>query len=774
MPAEIAGTTVGVVRPFVLLILPGALAALVAAAYLRASGDWPRRRRAAFVLVRAVVVICLVVAAAGPYTVSERETPGDPQVRVLVDESTSMTATDANATALAAAIEAAGVPAETTTVAAGNRSRIGDGLLANVEPNASLLVYSDGRVTGGRSLAEAASVAARSNATVHAVRLESTVTDRRIRLDGPETVSAGVENSYTVTADGVGASSPATVTVRADGTPVFTERLAVGERATFTHAFDDVGTHRLTASIEASDQFSIDDTFRRTVRVVPKPRVLYVAPEGRPLGGLLNRLYNLTRRSQIPADLTPYQAVVTQDLPADRAGNVTALQRAVIDGTGYVAVGGPNAFESGGYDRSALGSLVPVESGTDRRRSANIVLLVDVSRSSAAGSDRQRGLALDALDQLGGQNRVGVVAFNREAYLVAPVARLGGNRSALEKRIRRLETGGQTSVATGLQGAADALDGAGTVILLSDGRERFGDARETARALARDGVRVVSVGVGEDVNQALLREVARATGGSYLPGGSTGRLRLLYGGDTRGYESDGLSIVDSAQFVTTGLDLTADPPRANDVSVKPGADYLVATGAGTPAAAQWRYGLGRVVAITAYGSDGSLGGLLSRPDSLLLSRSVNWAVGDPTAGTDVVTAADTRVGEATTVVARGSRPARPPAFRRIAPDRYRATVTPARVGFREVSTATYAANYPREYDAFGTASRLEAAVERTGGQLFAPTDATPIAETVSRRARSIREVRTEWDTHLLVAGLLLFVGEVLARRLTRVRRSSNT
>lgn len=772
MPVEVAGVTVGVARPLALVALPLALAALVAAAFLRAGGDWSRRRRAAFVLVRTLVVVCLVVAAAGPYTVTERETPGDPRVRLLVDESASMAATDANATALAAAVEAAGVPVETATIAAGNRSRVGDGLLANVEPNASLLVYSDGQVTGGRSLRETATVASASNATVHAVRLEPTATDRRVRLDGPTTVSAGVENSYTVTAGGVGADGPATVTVRADGTPVFTERLAVGARATFTHAFDEVGPHRLTATVEANDRFGADDTYRRTVRVVPKPRVLYVAPEVHPLVGLLDRLYNLTRRSRLPADLSPYQAVVTQDLPADRAGNVTALQRAVIDGTGYVAVGGPNAFEGGGYDRSPLGSLVPVESGTDRRRSANIVLLVDVSRSSAAGSDRQRGLALDALDQLGGQNRVGLVAFDREAYLVAPVARLGGNRSTLERRIRRLETGGQTSVATGLRGAADALDGGGTVILLSDGRERFGDARATARRLARDGVRVVSIGVGEEVNEALLRDVARTTGGSYLRGGATGRLRLLYGGDTRAYESDGLSVVDGGQFVTTGLELTADPPRANDVSVKPGADYLVATGAGTPAAAQWRYGLGRVVAVTAYGTDGTLDGLLNRPDSLLLSRSVNWAVGDPTAGTDVVTATDTRIGEATTVVARGSRPEGAPTFRRVAPDRYRATVTPERVGFDEVSTAVYAANYPREYDAFGTAPALEAAVERTGGRLFDPADATAIAETVARRARGVREVRDEWDAHLLVAGLLLFVVDVLARRLTRVRRET--
>jgi hypothetical protein len=77
---------------------------------------------------------------------------------------------------------------------------------------------------------------------------------------------------------------------------------------------------------------------------------------------------------------------------------------------------------------------------------------------------------------------------------------------------------------------------------------------------------------------------------------------------------------------------------------------------------------------TAYWADGSLDGLLEAPDSLLLTRSTNYAIGDPERGrTGVVEATDTRVGEPTTVTYRGeSRPdATDPTFQQVGAGRYR-------------------------------------------------------------------------------------------------------
>jgi hypothetical protein len=93
----VRGVTVGLELPAVLLALPVALTlvAWLTVRFRGAGGDWSRRRRLVLLATRVVVVLCLVVAAAGPYTVVSRTTPGDPQVRMLVDESASMEVTSA-------------------------------------------------------------------------------------------------------------------------------------------------------------------------------------------------------------------------------------------------------------------------------------------------------------------------------------------------------------------------------------------------------------------------------------------------------------------------------------------------------------------------------------------------------------------------------------------------------------------------------------------------------------------------------------------------------
>jgi hypothetical protein len=773
----VRGVEVGVAVPGVLLVLPVALVLLGFATYRRdGGGDWGRNRRLVLFATRVVVVLCLVTAAAGPYTVTERETAGDPQVRLLVDESNSMALTDANANGLVTRIEDEGVPVTRSVIASDNTSRVGDAIVANVERNGSVLVLSDGQVTGGRSLAEAAEVAAAAGATVHAVAL-SPRTERYVTLAGPTKTSAGIQNTFLLRVDGSDlGDGPVTVTVSADGTPVYTERIEDGSATEFTYAFDDVGTHRLTARIESEDGVARNDVFRKTVRVVPKPKVLYVAKDAYPFGDLLERLYDVDRATAIPSDLSGYQTVVLQDVPATEAGNVSALQRAVIDGTGLVVAGGRNAYENGGYADSSLASMLPVTLGEGGGRTARIVLLVDVSGSAEEGMQVQKAISLDVLDQLGDDNEVGLVGFNFRAYRVNDIVTLGENRGELERKVRRLTSGGGTDLGTGLRGAAELLDGPGTVILVSDGQDGGASARASARQLADRGVRVVSVGVGQRVNDPLLADVAGITGGQYLRADETDRLRLLFGGESRTFAADRLTVVDRNQFITAGVDPESNPPLTNDVSVKSGADFLVASGEGQPAFAQWRYGLGRVVSITAYGEDGTLDGLLQRPDSLLLSKSVNWAIGDPERdATGVVSAPDTRVGERVTIRYVGEeRPDGPPTFRRVGERTFEATVTPTEMGFLNVSGATLAVNYPREDAGFGLSPALQGAVRTTGGEVFRPSQAAEIATTVERASRRVRDVREEWDWLLLTVALLLFLAEVSARRLSRYRRSDAT
>lgn len=735
-------------------------------------GSAGRRSRIALAATRLVVLACLVTAAAGPYTVTTAATPGDPQVTMLVDRSASMGVYPDVADDLAAAIEAEGVGVTRVTVADGNRSRIGDGVVANLRPNGSVLVVSDGQVTGGASLARGTDLARSVNATVNRVALSPNRSDARVSVAGPTKASVGVETEFAVRAAGVdGVPNGRTVTVTVDGSEVASKPIPESGTVAVAHNFTETGPHRVTARLSGDDAHATNDVARKTVHVVDQPRVLYVSRGEYALEGYLRELYDVTRAESVPDDLSPYYAVVVHDVAAPDLGNASALQSHVINGGGLVVVGGEHAFEKGDYDTSPMASLLPVRVGGSTGRESRVVVAVDVSGSARSGMRVQKALALDVLSQLGDHNRVGLVAFNRDAYRIADLASLGENRATLQRKIRSLQGGGGTDIAAGLLGASELLgDRGGTVVLLSDGQAGRGSTLAAAERLADRDVRVVTVGVG-NVDADLLRGVADRTGGSFLLADETNRLRVQFGGSDRQYTGDRAVVVDDSHFVSRGVELTASLPVANDVSVKRGGRLLVATGSGAPALSTWRFGLGRVATVTAYGADGGLGDLLSEPDSLVVSRSVNWAVGDPQRkATGVVSAPDTRVGEPTTVVYAGeTQPDAGPTFSEVAPGRYEARVVPERPGYRSVLGSAYAVDYRAEYAGLGVSDALDRAVRRTGGRTFAPDQAATIADAVTRQTTHHQRVEREYDWLALVAGLVVLVGEICARRLYRTR-----
>ncbi|WP_135824442.1 vWA domain-containing protein [Halorussus ruber] len=742
-----------------------------------ADSEPSRRARLALFGTRLVVVTCLVTAAAGPTTVTTATTAGDPQVTMLVDESASMGVHSPVADDLESGIERQGIAVNRVTVGTENRSRVGEGVVANLRPNASLLVVSDGQTTGGASLSRAGDLAQSVNATINRVRLTANRSDARVTLSGPRKASVGVESRFGVRVAGIEKTpSGARVTVTIDGSEVVSRKVPKDGSLSFAHNFSETGPHRVTARISGTeDAFAVNDASRKTVQVVEQPRVLYVSRGDYALESYLRKLYDVTRAKSVPTNLSDYYAVVIQDVAAPDLGNVGALQSHVIDGGGLVVVGGERAYEKGRYGNSRISSLLPVRVGGSTGQKSRVVLAVDVSGSAKAGMAVQKALALDVLGQLGDRNEVGVVAFDGDAYRVADRTSLDSGRGRLEHKIRRLRSGGSTDIGAGLLGASKLLgDEGGTVILLSDGRDSPKPAFAAARKLSDRNVRVVSVGVGS-VNEGLLRGVADRTDGSFLLADETNRLRVEFGGANRQYDGDHAVVVDDGHFVTRGVSPTASLSGVNEVSVKESADLLVATGYGAPAISTWRFGLGRVASVTAYGAEGGLGDLLTKPDSLLVSRSVNWAIGDPQRkATGVVSSPDTRVGEPTTLVYAGSEPPESVgsaslSFSEVAPGRYEAEETPTEVGYREVSGSAYAVNYPAEYAALGVSPELKRAVEQTGGRAFSANRPATVASAVERQVTRERRVERSWDWAALLAGLLVLVGEVCARRLGRYR-----
>lgn len=115
---------------------------------------------------------------------------------------------------------------------------------------------------------------------------------------------------------------------------------------------------------------------------------------------------------------------------------------------------------------------------------------------------------------------IGVVDFDKEAELVSP---LTGDRTAVMKALRALDQQGKTDLARGIRTALEGFRQGGRpgalrlMLVFTDGRSSQDAVRE-AMVEARDqGVSISTLMLGSDESgESMLRELADATGGSFV------------------------------------------------------------------------------------------------------------------------------------------------------------------------------------------------------------------------------------------------------------------
>ncbi len=167
-------------------------------------------------------------------------------------------------------------------------------------------------------------------------------------------------------------------------------------------------------------------------------------------------------------------------------------------------------------------------------RHADVMLAIDASSSMAGDKIVSAKAAaarfVDLLDLP--LDQVGVVAFAEEAALVAP---LSGDSATLASAIAGLETASGTRIDRGIEMALGQLAGpaatAGNtpvIVLLTDGRQPEVDELREAAAVARSlpGMRIYAIGLGEDVDQPLLAEVAGSADRVFVAAGPDDLLRI--------------------------------------------------------------------------------------------------------------------------------------------------------------------------------------------------------------------------------------------------------
>jgi Ca-activated chloride channel family protein len=545
-----------------------------------------------------------------------------------------------------------------------------------------IVLISDGNDTTGRGQREAALAAARGvqveTRVVGLVNREEVLVER---LTTPSTARLG-EEIEAVADIRSSVDQAATVRLYADGTLVATERVelkAGANRVVFRVKPDEAGFHTFRAVVEApGDTFSQNDRADSNTIVKGEPRILVLAGDAVVATELVNalkaegQLVDSIVPEALPTDfagLVTYDSIVVVDVPRLRFNDrqLDALQVYVRDlGRGLVMVGGPRAYGAGGYTKTPMEELLPVDMGVrNRQKEPDIALVVVIDKSGSMDAchcntfngggggggalagvrkvDIGKEAILRAAAALTARDELGVVAFDEAAHWVVQTKPLG-TINDLEGTIAGINPLGQTNIFAGLDQAVGSLEKATAtrrhIILLTDGWSRSGQYDDIIKRMKAAGITLSTVGAGGGANP-FLEQLAKQGGGRFYAAANPASIPDIFLKETQ--QVAGQQIVEEEFFpiqtasspILRGLE--AGLPKLlgyNGTTIKSAAQLVLVSPRDDPLLAQWQYGLGRSVAWTSDSTGRWAKNWVAWPGfNRFFSQAVSWTFpGEETGG----------------------------------------------------------------------------------------------------------------------------------------------
>jgi len=743
-----------------------------------------------------------VLALASPYLIQKQIVEGDPFLTLVVDNSSSYDLFERR-TGLINQLSKR-IETEVVYVGSENTSNIGDTLIDAAKNSENMLLMSDGHNTDGARLSDVALFFASQNITLYTLRDDPIHKDVSITVGGPSETVPGVENIFSIKLDKIG-DQRVHLLIYIDG-KLKKETYTTNAVETFSHVFTQ-GTHEIYAKAGIADEnyFSVNDEYHKTVTVIKKPKVLFVSRPSSPMKRILERIYDVDEQRIIPNSLDNYYMTVLNNVPASEisSANVDMLDDYVSEGNGLVVIGGDKSYDYGGYGSSAIETLLPTRAGEgkeidDSNQKVNIVFVIDISHGSYGNEEGvavEKAHAVNILNSLRTTDRVGVIAFNSEVYVVSDMVDYEAKKALIGSNIQKLPFGGTSRMGPAIiyaVGMLEDLSGSNNIVILSDGHTTNrpktkgveDNVYEASQLAASKGVTIYTLGVPQDritepVKSTLLKKVAELTGGSYDLASRANNVILEFGEEKNREDEEivnkkTLTIKDSGHFITSGLAVdTIEVGGFNTIVPKSNAQTLVTTNQGYPIVTTWRYGLGRVMSLTTDDGERWGGQLMSGDNSKLLTRLFAYGVGNPKRKEKYyVEIADTRVNDLSSVIVKSETlPASEGlSFSMSEPGLYMATFIPSDLGINSLLDTKFAVNYPKEYENVGPNDDLPSMAFQTGGRFFDYTDVDGIVnEAISRSKKQVsQKVYYRWV--LILAALIVLMLEFTIRRILSNRR----
>ncbi|MFG0245094.1 MAG: VWA domain-containing protein [Phycisphaerales bacterium JB052] len=355
--------------------------------------------------------------------------------------------------------------------------------------------------------------------------------------------------------------------------------------------------------------------------------------------------------SQFPTslpELAAYEGIVllNQSAYSYSEAQQEIMRQFVKDtGGGLVMVGGPESFGAGGWIGSPLADALPIRLDPPQKRQmprgalALVIHSVEIPRGVYYGKEIANA-AVDALSRL---DLIGIIEYQGLGGTdwVYPLS-VVGDRTAVKRAIQNLTFGDMPSFDPSLQLALSGLQNAAAgqkhCIIISDGDPSM--SRSLLRQFRQSGITISAVGVNphspNDTNT--LRTMARVTGGTYyaVSNNALATLPQIFIKEAQTirraliWEGEPFSPARTGVPAETMRGINAVPPISGYVVAAEREGLSLVTLRGKeedPIAAQWQYGLGRVVTFTSDASTRWAGNWVAWPGfSQFWEQHIRWTM----------------------------------------------------------------------------------------------------------------------------------------------------
>lgn len=384
--------------------------------------------------------------------------------------------------------------------------------------------------------------------------------------------------------------------------------------------------YRLTIEPQGPDRFAQNNAAQVSANAMGRPTVLYVLGEpsrATPFASALRaQSFDVDVRSTAAfprslAELDLYDFLVLDNVAREQLGQgpQDLIARFVRElGGGLLFSGGSRGFELGGWSRSSLERLLPVNMEvSDEKQVPQVAMVLVIDRSGSMSGlplEMAKSACKATVATLGPDDRVEVVAFDSSAVRAVPLqpARF---QARIRAELSRIVSGGGTEIFPALDMAYQDIAATSArrkhIVLLTDGQSPTHGLDELVQALVADSITLTTVGLGSEADAELLRRLAEAGGGRYHGASTPKSLPRIFTHETELVSREAASdewfsvhVVHSASFLR-GVAIGSAPLLHGYVSTTPKpapAQVVLASDRGEPILARMRQGLGWTLAFT--------------------------------------------------------------------------------------------------------------------------------------------------------------------------------